>query len=202
MVHDWERCPLTAPLPLHRFSVGEYHRLLEVGILDRPWETELIDGVVFRAAARGPGTREVLGRIEALLSGFLDDHVRRLVAPVQLGPYTEVWPDVAIVRPRPDHYAQGPPTAADTLLLIDVRDDEEDKRQAVAWPVYARWGVKSTWLVDVAGRRVIAARNPEHHADTVVVACREHETMSVPMEGIASEIPISDRHGFFRRMSS
>ena len=26
MVHDWERYPLTAPLALHRFSVGEYHR--------------------------------------------------------------------------------------------------------------------------------------------------------------------------------
>jgi len=192
MVHDWERCPLTAPLPLHRFSVGEYHRLREVGILDRPSETELIDGVVFHAPAGGPRTRDVLGRIDALLSGVLGNHaIRRLVAPVQLGPYSEVRPDIAIVRPRPDQYAQGPPTAADTLLLVDVRDDGGDERHALEWAVYARSGVKSAWLVDVTQRRLVVARDPENDAYTVVVACREHETISVPVEGIASEVPIS-----------
>jgi Uma2 family endonuclease len=192
MVHDWERWPPTAPLPLHRFSVAEYHRLLEVGIIDRSSETELIDGVVFDAPARAPRTRDVLGRLDALLSSFLGDHaIRRLVAPVQLGPYSEVRPDIAIVRPRPDHYAQGPPTAADTLLLVDVRDEGGDERQAVNWPVYARWGVKSAWLVDVSGRRLVAARNPENDAYTVVVASREHETISVLVDGIAFEVPIS-----------
>ena len=191
MVHDWERWPPTAPLPLHRFSVEECHRLIEVGIIERSSETELIDGAVFDAPARGPRSRDVLGRLDALLSSFLGDHVIRLVAPVQLGPYSEVWPDVAIVRPRSDRYAQGPPAAADTLLLVDLRDDDEDQRQAVEWPVYARWGVKSAWLVDVSRRRLVAARNPENDAYTVVVACREHETISVPVEGIASEIPLS-----------
>jgi len=46
-------------------------------------------------------------------------------------------------------------------------------------------------MVDVSGRRLVAARNPENDTYTVVVACREHETISVPVEGISSEIPIS-----------
>jgi hypothetical protein len=197
MVHDWERLPFTAPLPLHRFSIAEYHRLIEVGIVDRSSGTELIDGVVFDAPARGTRVRDVLGRVDALLSALLGDHaIRQLVMPLQLGPYSEVRPDVVIVRPRDDHYTQGATQAADTLLLVDVREEGGDERQAVEWPVYARWGVKAAWLVDVPGRRLVAARNPEQDTYTSVIDCREHETIAVPIEGLGSEVLISTARMF------
>lgn len=191
MVHDWAGHPLTAPFALHRFSVEEYHRLLEI-IVGPECATELIDGVVFHAPPRGQRTREALERVDALLSGPLGHQaIRMLATPIQLGPYSEMWPDVAIVRPRADHYAQGPPTAKDTLLLVDVREDDAGQRQAVAWPVYARWGVKSVWLVDVAERRLVAARNPEHDAYAVVLTCHGDERIAVFVEGVTAEVLVS-----------
>ena len=54
MVHDWAALPLTAPFPLHRFSIAEYHRMIEVEIVPLSVLTELIDGVVFDTRSEEP----------------------------------------------------------------------------------------------------------------------------------------------------
>src|SRR5262245_35171837 len=46
MVHDWEHLPLTEPWPIHRFSLSEFDRMFETGILANAASLELLDGVV------------------------------------------------------------------------------------------------------------------------------------------------------------
>jgi hypothetical protein len=48
MVHEWDELSLSAPWRLHRFSVDEYRRLIDAGILATPRDCQLLDGVVMR----------------------------------------------------------------------------------------------------------------------------------------------------------
>ena len=197
MVHDWENSPLTEPLPLHRFSIAEYHRLIEAGIVPRSPETELIDGIVFEAPRRGERTRDVVGRLESSLGASLSDSLGaslgdhatwRTGTPIRLGPYSEVRPDIVLIRPRTDGFVQGPPTGADVVLLVDVRDEGSDERHAVEWPVYARWGVKAVWLIDLVERRLLGGSDPKDDRYAVVTTCREHDTIPVAVDGLESGI--------------
>jgi hypothetical protein len=199
MVHDWENFPLTEPLPLHRFSVAEYHRLIEAGIVPRSPETELIDGVVFEAPVRSERKRDVVGRMESSLGISLGDRAMwRIGTPIRLGPYSEVRPDTTLIRPRPDGFAQGPPTGTDVWLLVDVRDEGDDERQMVEWPVYARWGVNAVSLVDLVEHRLLVGTSPRDDRYTAVAACREHETIHVPVDGTRPDILISAASIFAR----
>lgn len=190
MVHDWENFPLTEPWPLHRFSLAEYHRLIEAGIAPR--SSELIDGVVFEAPARGKRKRDVIGPMESSLRASLGDRAMwRIGTPIRLGPYSEVRPDAAFIRLRPDGFAQGPPTGIDVLLLVDVRDDGDDERHMVEWPVYARWGVNAVSLVDLLEHRLLVGRSPLNDRYTLVATCRERETIHVPVDGTGPDILIS-----------
>jgi Uma2 family endonuclease len=191
MVHDWAVFPLTAPLPLHRFSIAEYRRLIEVGIVPSK-QTELIDGVVFEMALRSDRVRGIAAHLQSLLPAPRSAHAMWwLGKPVRLGPYSEVWSDLALVQPREDGYAQGLPTGADVSLLIDIRDAGSDERQAVEWPVYARWGVKAAWLIDVHERRILAGRDPMGDAYTVVMICEEPDTIDIPVDGIQPDVLVS-----------
>ena len=192
MVHDWENFPLTEPLPLHRFSVAEYHGLIEAGLAPRSPDTELIDGAVFDVPVRSERTRDVVDRLESALGASLGDRAMWWIGtPIRLGPYSEVRPDATLIRPRPDGFAQGPPTETDVLLLVDVRDEGDDERHMVEWPVYARWRVNAVSLVDMVEHRLLVGTSPRNDRYTVVATCREHETIHVPVDGIGPDVLIS-----------
>ena len=52
----------------------------------------------------------------------LPSHELRIEAPLDLGEHQEPEPDLAVVTARADAWLNAHPTAADTLLLIEVAD--------------------------------------------------------------------------------
>ena len=52
------------------------------------------------------------------------------------------------------------PTAADTLLLIEVADSSLRYDRKVKLPLYARHGVPELWIVDLEGGTVEVCREP------------------------------------------
>lgn len=76
-----------------------------------------------------------------------------LQLPVELGPYSRIRLDVAVCR----RWANGDHATAargeDVLLAVDVAAPP-DYTQRLRWPVYARWGVMTAWIVDLERRRL------------------------------------------------
>jgi Uma2 family endonuclease len=133
-----------------RFTVEEYYRLAEVGILHEHDRVELIEGEIIVMSPIGLRrgtcvirlTRELvmaLGR-RALLSPSL---------PVRLSPDTEPQPDIALLRPRPDDYAHARARPADALLVVEVAETSYHYDRRVKLPLYARAGVPEYWIVDL-----------------------------------------------------
>ena len=145
-----------------QFTVADFMRMGEAGILSEDDRVELIDGEVRAMSPVGPTHGAVINRLTAFFVPiFIGKAVVSVQNPVQLNDFTEPLPDVTILRYRKDFYGIAHPGPGDVLLLIEVADsslryDRGEKRVR-----YAQAGIPEYWVVDVAQRRVFQYINPE-----------------------------------------
>lgn len=142
---------MTAQLITHRFTAKDLHRMVEAGILQEDDRVELLQGEIVDMPPIGPGHASGVNR---LLNAFLPLQMDRKAIigvqnPIHLGEHSEPQPDLALLKPRPDFYAQGHPTPHDVLLLIEVMENSAGYDREVKVPLYARFDIPETWLVDV-----------------------------------------------------
>lgn len=127
-------CPSPIPTRVNdgrrhaRFTVVEFHRLCDQ-LPER--RLELIDGELLEVIARGSRHPSALHRLARALTPLLDGHrdggavpsdELRIEAPLDLGENQEPEPDLAVVTARADAWREAHPSAADTLLVIEVAD--------------------------------------------------------------------------------
>ncbi|MEL6443156.1 MAG: Uma2 family endonuclease [Bacteroidota bacterium] len=134
-----------APPHPYRFTVEEYHAIGEMGVLDRETRVELIDGQILTMSPVGRPHLLTVNRLTRLLVRAVgEEAIVSVQNPVRLDDGTEPEPDLALLRPdSEDHF----PTAADTLLVIEVADATEAFDRNVKLPRYAAVGVPEVWLV-------------------------------------------------------
>ena len=165
---------------LRRFTVDEYRRMAEAGILDEDDRVELLDGRIVEMTPIGPPHRSCVNRLN------------RLFAPLQTGDRATVSvqngivldehdapePDVAILHYRADGYLTVDPGPEHAFLLIEVADSslEHDQRDKV--PRYAAAGIAEAWLVDLPGDAVEIYREPRAGRYGDVRAARRGETIA------------------------
>jgi Uma2 family endonuclease len=143
-----------------RFSVTEYHRLIELGVLNEDDNLELLEGYLVHKMSRNPphdaaiqkGTRKW---IRVLPPGW----DLRAQSAITL-PESEPEPDFAIVRGDENAYVTRHPTAADVGLVVEVSDstlpgDRDDKGR-----IYARAGIPCYWIVNVQDRWIEVYTSP------------------------------------------
>ncbi len=74
--------------------------------------------------------------------------------PLRLSPHSEPQPDLLLLKPREDLYAEAHPGPEDVLLLVEVADASGSYDREVKAPLYARHGIQEVWVVDLAEGRV------------------------------------------------
>jgi Uma2 family endonuclease len=95
-----------------------------------------------------------------------------------LGEYSEPQPDLALLKPHPDFYAREHPTPEDVLLVVEVMDSSASYDREVKVPLYARFGIPETWLVDVEQGLVEVYRAPGPEGYQQVRTLRRGERLS------------------------
>jgi Uma2 family endonuclease len=153
---------VTAELTRVRFSVDDYHRMGEVGILDEDDRVELIDGEIVAMSPVGSLHAGTVNRLNRLLTRALGDTaVVALQNPVQLSDDTESEPDLAVLLPRDDFYTTAHPLPADVLLLIEVADRSLPADRRVKLPRYAQAAIRESWLVNLDAGEIERHTNPD-----------------------------------------
>lgn len=155
---EWESLNLQ---PRHRWTVAEYHRMGEVGLLNEDSRVELIDGEIVEMAPIGSSHGGNVNRFIRLFSKVIGD--KAIVAaqnPVVLGGYSEPEPDIALLRWQADDYVQSHPHPEDVLLLIEVSDSTLRYDRDVKIPLYAKNGIPEVWLLDIPNRKLEIYREP------------------------------------------
>jgi len=126
---------MAAPLVRHRFTVEEYHRMGQAGILSEDDRVELIEGEIVEMAPVGSRHAACVKRLNALLSRRAGG--RALVSvqdPIRLGEHSEPQPDLALLKPREDFYAAAHPGPEDVLLVIEVAETSLEYDREVKLP--------------------------------------------------------------------
>lgn len=135
--------------------------MAQAGILVEDDRVELIDGDLIDMAPIGSRHAGTVSRLTRLFGAAVGaDAILSVQNPVQLDRYSQPQPDIALLRPRADFYAESHPQAADVLLIVEVAEASLDYDRDVKVPLYARHGVPEVWLLDVAGRSLTVYRAP------------------------------------------
>lgn len=143
------------------FTVEEYDRFIEVGVLTEDDPVELINGEVVNMSPISSLHAGCVARLTSLLSFRLGQQaVIWTQNPVHIDRYSEPEPDVAVLKFRNDFYSKSLPRPADVLLLIEVADTSLAYDQQVKVPLYAKAEIQDVWVVDVENRLIYVYRSP------------------------------------------
>ncbi len=147
---------MAATFELRRFSVTDYAKMLESGILNEDDRVELIDGEVRRMSPIGTRHIAIVNRLTRLLVRMVGDTaIVSIQNPIPLNDYTEPQPDVTVVRWRSDFYENLKAQAEDVLLLIEVSDSSLQYDRDEKLPRYAAAEIPEVWIVDIDENRQV-----------------------------------------------
>lgn len=150
---------MAADIVHYTFTVDEYHRMLDVGILTEDSPVELIEGeLIWMAAHGGQHIRCVTLLSRALTLAYASEFYVSTQNSIRLDVRSEPEPDIAILRSLPE--GRSPPSSSDVILVVEVSDTSLTYDLDVKAPLYARAGIPEYWVVDLADRRVLKHSEP------------------------------------------
>ena len=145
---------------VRRFTVAEYHRMKDGGVIAEDEATELLEGCLLDMTPGGIVHDRVLNALAAAYPRFLPPgwltRSRQSVVLTDSVPK----PDIAVVRGDETVYRTRHPGPADIGLLVEVSDsslliDRDDKGS-----IYARERVPVYWVVNVVDKVVEVYTQP------------------------------------------
>jgi Uma2 family endonuclease len=148
-----------------RFTVDDYYKMAEAGILTDEDRVELIEGEIIEMSPIGTRHAMTVTRANMILVRGLGDRVVVAVQnPAHMDRYNEPQPDLVLIRPREGFYGKGHPNPEDVVLMIEVADTSLRKDRLLKLPVYARNGIREVWIIDVKDDAIYMHRQPSAEA--------------------------------------
>ncbi len=132
------------------FTVDDYHRMIEAGILGENDKVELLEGEVVAMAPIGSLHAACVNKLNRMFAtAFGNEVIVAVQNPVCAGQHSEPEPDIALLKPRPDFYASGHPQPEDVLLVVEVADTSAAFDRKVKFPIYAKACICESWLANL-----------------------------------------------------
>jgi len=180
-----------------RFSVPEYHKLIEIGMLTEDDNLELLEGYLVHKMSRNPPHDRVIQRSNRVFIRVLPSNWDLRIQCAITLPNSEPEPDISIVRGDDSNYEHRHPSPADIGLLIEMSDatlacDRIDKGR-----IYAHANIACYWIVNLVNRQIEVYTQP---SGPVAAPAYAHQATyrlgdSVPLvlDGVTvATIPVND----------
>ncbi|MEA5525006.1 Uma2 family endonuclease [Nodularia spumigena] len=148
-----------------RFTIDEYHRLIELGLLTEGERIELIRGELMQMTAKG--------RVHTVCSSILCRQLDRLLGdravirgqdPITLPNQSEPEPDIVIARGKDEDYLVHHPYPEDIVLVIEISDSTLIYDQTKKLSLYAEVGIVNYWIVNLPARQLERYNQPYQNA--------------------------------------
>lgn len=152
--------PAYPPLPVRRFTVEEYHRLIQTGILKSGEPVELIHGWIVPKMPTNPTHSSIVRRLDKFLQRIFDDaSVVGVQQPITTTD-SEPEPDLTVSRGPERRYFTTHPEPIDIHFVVEVSDTTLAYDQGEKLSLYARAGIELYWIVNIEDRRIEVYSQP------------------------------------------
>jgi len=133
-----------------RFTVDEYYKMIELGMLEDYEKAEIIEGELIQKMPIGKRHSAVVEKLSEILRDELGKSVSlRNQQPVRFSEYDEPEPDLAVLQRREDFYSDNKPVPKDVLLLIEVSDATLKYDRNTILALYAEAEIPEVWIVNL-----------------------------------------------------
>lgn len=145
---------------LAKWSVEEYHRMIEAGILHGR-SVELLAGEIVEMSPETPIHYTTAKRGAKYLEELLSDKADvRFNGPITLAD-SESEPDIVVVRLPESAYKDRHPNPQDIFWIVEVAKTSLKKDLEVKAAIYAMAAIQEYWVLDLFAKQIIVFRNPQ-----------------------------------------
>jgi Uma2 family endonuclease len=153
--------PASTREPVWRFTVAQYHRMVQLGILTDDDPVELLAGWLVQKMTKNPphrvATRLVRDALEAVVP---DGWYVETQEPITLAE-SEPEPDVAIILGNTRDYLDRHPGATEVALVVEVSDSTLERDRTLKQAIYAQARIPMYWIVNLNDRILELYSDPD-----------------------------------------
>lgn len=150
-----------ALLSPRKFTVTEYHRMCEVGVLRSGERVELLDGLVVEMSPIGRRHWQRHALVIAYLNGLLGKAALVVgQGSFPLGNDSEPAPDIAVLAPLAYDELDRSPSPHEVAAFIEFADSSLAKDTGVKLQLYGRSGVADYLVVDLEANVLLHFTEP------------------------------------------
>lgn len=174
------------------FTVDDYYKMAEAGIIKPDDRVELINGEIIRMSP----IKSLHACMVDILGAELNFQLRgkaiiRVQNPIRIKPYSEPEPDVAIAKFRKDKYRNHHPVPEDIYLVIEVADTTLRSDRTTKQRLYAEAGIPEYWIINLKAQQVEMYLQPMGKEYIMMKTAQINETITcstIPFELILEEL--------------
>lgn len=150
-------------LPTYAFSVEDYHRMAETGVLKATDKVELIEGQIIPISPiKSPHTACVERLGDLLRKKKAANQFVRSQNPITLGTHSEPEPDLALVVHKDDFYEEAHPVPSEIFIAIEIAHTTQKYDRESKMPLYAEYGIPESWVVDLVAKTIEVYSKPQN----------------------------------------
>ena len=143
-----------------RFSVDEYYKMIELGLIKDYEKAEIIDGELIKKMTIGDRHAFVVDFLTNFFIKTLPDSIRvRVQNPLHLTNYDEPEPDI-VLADLSKYDGKRHPRPAETILVVEVSDSTLKYDRDTKLPLYAAAGIPEAWIVNLPNNIIEIHQQP------------------------------------------
>lgn len=173
------------------FTVKEYYKMAEVGILMPTDRVELINGEIIQTSPiKSPHANSITIIEEILYEQLIKKVTIRTQNPISISNLSEPEPDIAVVKYGRNRYSNQHPKPEDTFLLIEVSDSTLKYDRKIKTQLYAKASIPEYWIINIPDKQIEVFKKPKNGVYTETFIYQDKE--SIEAEKIKFKISVDD----------
>lgn len=161
MIRSSDIATTTGPQPIRlRFSVDEYYKMYELGLITDFEQIEIIDGELIKKMGIGERHAAVVNFLTRffVLNSSASIQVS-IQNPLRLNDFDEPEPDV-VLADLTKYDGKRHPRPEETILVVEVADTSLrfDRQRKI--PLYAEAGISEVWIVNLLNDLIEVHQDP------------------------------------------
>lgn len=144
-----------------KFTIDEYHRLIDWGFFAKNERVELIRGEIIKMSPKRTPHSVCNSLLWKALYDLIGNQAEiRVQEPIFISPNSEPEPNIVIAIQQDDNYLSSHPTPKDILLVIEIADSTLKYDQETKLSLYAEAGISNYWIFNLVTRHLEVYHQP------------------------------------------